>query len=290
MDSHGGECCIARYANGHGGGVYNHNPKIDRIMLKFRPIAPKPASSSSGSGGSSPEKNDSLLKPTRVKRKYVRGSGAVSGRKKRLVSEEQRLNHRETLPLLPEKPDQKRLLSSSYPTVINEPIYFPIWLNSEERMKRSSDLTILTRPQPVRPVGSCVIVECVTDTGMEDEEVLLTLGNSSTDEEKKMSLEKDTCPGFISDGLNRVWWTNEAYRNMVNQDRGHTGPEMVWLVVKDENLPLTTCEAFACRVRVQYTCPKEKSMLTTVPCDVWKMKGGGFAWRLDVKAALSLGR
>ncbi|KAK7858074.1 hypothetical protein CFP56_014543 [Quercus suber] len=37
------------------------------------------------------------------------------------------------------------------------------------------------------------------------------------------------------------------------------------------------------------TCGKERSSIT-LPCDVWRMDGGGFAWRLDVKAALSLGR
>ncbi|CBI15623.3 unnamed protein product, partial [Vitis vinifera] len=45
MDAKGG-CCIARYA----GGAYDMS-KVDRIMLRFRPIAPKPTSAGSVSGG-----------------------------------------------------------------------------------------------------------------------------------------------------------------------------------------------------------------------------------------------
>lgn len=157
----------------------------------------------------------------------------------------------------------------------------------------STDRTVVI-PQPVRPVGSCVTVNCVTETFGDQEIGLGFLGR--TDEEKKNNLEKDACPGFISDGLNRVRWTNGAYRKLVNQDGfgygGEQRPEMVWLVLKDdESLPLR-CQGFVCRVRLQYACKKERHSLI-VPCDVWKMNdsgGGGFAWRLDVKAALSLGR
>ncbi|RZC76695.1 hypothetical protein C5167_000794 [Papaver somniferum] len=156
----------------------------------------------------------------------------------------------------------------------------------------STDRTVVI-PQPVRPVGSCVTVKCITETFGDQEIGLGFLGR--TDEEKKINLEKDACPGFISDSLNRVRWTNEAYRKLVNQDGfgygGEQRPEMVWLVTKDnESLP-SRCEGFVCRVRLQYTCKKERHSLI-VPCDVWKMNdsGGGFAWRLDVKAALSLGR
>ncbi|XP_026410119.1 uncharacterized protein LOC113305257 [Papaver somniferum] len=156
----------------------------------------------------------------------------------------------------------------------------------------STDRTVVI-PQPVRPVGSCVTVKCITETFGDQEIGLGFLGR--TDEEKKINLDKDACPGFISDSLNRVRWTNEAYRKLVNQDGfgygGEQRPEMVWLVTKDnESLP-SRCEGFVCRVRLQYTCKKERHSLIVL-CDVWEMNdsGGGFAWRLDVKAALSLGR
>ncbi|PIA51336.1 hypothetical protein AQUCO_01100277v1 [Aquilegia coerulea] len=304
MDIRGGECCIARYAGS--GAVYDSNNanKIDRIMLKFRPIAPKPVSSGSGSGGSSPDKNEAYLRTSRVKRKYVRdqnkrcGSGGNSRRRKRrVVSEETKEDDNQvnndqtvvTLPLLPEKPDKKDTTSPASSLDLDPTVTWPllpVWLNSNHRMQRAlTDLNVLT-PQPVRPVGSCVIVEGVTDTCTGEGEMLLGF----TDVEKKMNLEKDTCPAFISDGLNRVNWTNQAYRKMVNQDfhRDETRPEIVWLVMK-EKIPAGTYKAFACKVRLQYTCKKEKNTLM-VPSDVWKMEGGGFAWRLDVKAALSLGR
>lgn len=292
MDGRGGECCVARYA---GGGAYNNNSQIDRIMLRYRPIAPKPVVSGSSSGGSSPDQNDALLRTTRVKRKYVRDGSkrCGSGRKRRVVSEDKK---DETpvltlLSLLPEEPGHVKESTTpakreeSPPSVLDlmvekDPNVYanfslPIWLNTDRRMQRAS----IIAPQPVRPVGSCVIFEGVTDTWTVE-----SLG--CTDEEKMVNLLRDTCPGFISDSANRVRWTNEAYGKMVNQD-GEDRPEIVWLVMKDR-LPWW-CEGFACRVRLQYTCKKEKNTLT-VPCDVWKMEGGKFAWRLDVKAALSLGR
>ncbi|GAU44992.1 hypothetical protein TSUD_184930 [Trifolium subterraneum] len=122
---------------------------------------------------------------------------------------------------------------------------------------------------------SSVTVECVTDAWVEGE------GLGSTDEEKKVNLSLDTCPGFISDGYGRVTWINGAYREMM-------GEGIVALVMKVNGVILYP--SFTCRVRVvQFACGsgRERNSLT-VPCDVWRMNCGGFAWRLDVKAALSL--
>ena len=109
----------------------------------------------------------------------------------------------------------------------------------------------------------------------------------SGDKERRMSLERDTCPGFLSDGYGRVVWMNGAYRSMVGQEK-ETDEVTVCLVVKETASVAAVAlvyPAFTCRVRVQYTCGS-----LTLPCDVWRMEGGGFAWRLDVKAALCLGR
>ncbi|KAL0415716.1 UNVERIFIED_CONTAM: hypothetical protein Slati_3403500 [Sesamum latifolium] len=56
----GGGCCIARYA----GGAYDKS-KVDRIMQRFRPIAPKPAAGggSLSAGSSASERGDPLSKP-----------------------------------------------------------------------------------------------------------------------------------------------------------------------------------------------------------------------------------
>ncbi|XP_043704034.1 uncharacterized protein LOC122654119 isoform X2 [Telopea speciosissima] len=315
MDGRGG-CCIAQYA----GGAYDTS-KVDRIMLRFRPIAPKPVAGGAVSGSSKLEKNvDSVYKAGRSKRRYVRENNKRCNRKRRVLSEEKKDEDggsEETsvvtlLPLLPEMPDRKETpvrnnyysysapsdldLKAAAPTsAISSPVQQnppPIWLNFNNGPTKRSDREdgygrMVVMPQPVRPVGSLVTVERVTEGYVDGEE-----GLGYTDEERRKNLERDTCPGFISDGVNRVEWTNEAYRKMIGEGderemREGDLHQIVWLVMK-ERLPLMYT-AFACRVRLQYTCRKERHSLT-VPCDVWRMDGGGFAWRLDVKAALCLGR
>ncbi|MCL7051138.1 hypothetical protein MKW94_004514 [Papaver nudicaule] len=269
-------------------------------MLRFRPIAPKPAVSGSVSGETTSEKSDVLLKNGgRIKRRYVKDTTKSrknnnNSRRKKILSD-RHLQHDHTaaaitLSLLPEKPDDRASPSNGYVPVAtwSENSSSPSG-GAASSTSSSKERTVMI-PHVVRPVGSCVTVQCITETFCE-ESVIGFLGR--TDEEKMMYLQKDTCPGFISDGLNRVRWTNESYRKLVNQDGfsygGEQRQEMVWLVMKDnESLPLR-CEGFVCRVRLQYTCKKERCSLI-VPCDAWKMNGGGFVWRLDFKAALSLGR
>ncbi|KAF8408387.1 hypothetical protein HHK36_007537 [Tetracentron sinense] len=275
MDGRGG-CCIAQYA----GGAYDMS-KLDSIMLRYRPIAPKPAVSGSVSGNSTPENNNVLVRTGRAKRRYVRDSNnnKRSKRNRMASSEEKKDGLNEmvvTLPLLPERPDPKDSPARDSPS---DYVQYPqIWLDFNSGFGVSDRTTVI--PPPMSTVGSCVTVECVTGICMDD-----GVGLGRTDEEKRRNLEGDTCPGFVSDGLNMVRWTNEAYRRMVGQGEGEGEGEMiVWLVVK-ERLPVLYPE-FACRVRV---CGKERKSFT-VPCDVWRMDSGGFAWRLDVKAALCLGR
>ncbi|XP_075661029.1 uncharacterized protein LOC142630861 [Castanea sativa] len=312
MDGRGG-CCIASYG---ANGVYDMS-KMDMIMLRFRPIAPKPAAGAGSSAGSSPEKADAYVKSGgRGKRRYVKSnnsnnssnssgssSSGNSGSNKRCNSNKKRKASPEvvTLPLLPETPDRKvspaRLSTPAEKKEVAAAARanLPALLSFDGKKKNnssdhqvgfwSSDRTV------VMGVGSCVIVECVTDTWTVDGQL------GSTDEERRMSLERDTCPGFVSDGLGKVTWTNGAYRKMMMMDHHHDHHEVaVCLVVKEESLReimarTLSYTSFTCRVRlVQYdTCGKERSSIT-LPCDVWRMDSGGFAWRLDVKAALSLGR
>lgn len=309
MDGRGG-CCIARYA----GGGY-HTSKMDQIMLRFRPIAPKPPAASggsgSGSGSSTPENsnNELSVKSGRGKRKYVRYNSKRCNKKRKDSPEAKSAKTEKTekkrdgvssesvaavttLSLLPETPEQRE---NPVRSVQNTPIWLNFdnnTVNSERNYNMScykldrtaaeaeAANTVVVPPQAVKIVGSCVTVECVTDTWVDGN------GLGCTDMEKVRNLEMDTCPGFISDGLNRVTWMNGAYKSMVGRDGGG-GEMMVWLVVR-EKVPVMY-PAFTCRVRLQYTCMKEKSSIT-LPCDVWRMDGGGFAWRLDVKAALCLGR
>ncbi|KAF3436836.1 hypothetical protein FNV43_RR19589 [Rhamnella rubrinervis] len=306
MDGRGG-CCIARYS---GGGAYDMS-KVDRIMLRFRPIAPKPVSTSgSVSGGSATEISDHSVKSGRGKRKYVRdNSNGTNNRrcnnKRRRASpdgkrDEPAVETVVTLPLLPETPEPKDSPARVSPESRDPPMWLSFdsfsgnnnYNNSNNSTNQvdfgvcgSSDRKVLMMQQPVRLRGSCVTVECVTDTCADGN------GLGRTDDERKVNLARDTCPGFISDGFGRVAWTNGAYRKMVAGNGEEVGDEMVCLVMK-ERVPLAvtlTYPAFTCRVRLQYTYGKEKNSLT-LPCDVWRMDGGGFAWRLDVEAALCLGR
>ncbi|CAK7336649.1 unnamed protein product [Dovyalis caffra] len=326
MDGRGG-CCIARYAGG-GGGAYDM-AKVDRIMLRFRPIAPKPATATAASsvsgGGSSPEVSDVSPRSGRGKRKNNNTSSGNNSkkcnsgggnRKRKALSEDNKVvvvDSVVTLPLLPETPDRSDFpaketksevgLGSVSPKQVKS---MPTWLSFGGNVKDhdvghnqtvdfgvSADRTAVM-PRLMNILGSCVTVECVTDTWV-DVDVL-----GRTDGEKRVNLEKDTCPGFISDGYGRVTWTNEAYRKMVGQGKGGDHQVFVWLAMK-EKVPMAVTlaghKAFTCRVRVQYqkydtfgANGKEKNSMITVPCDVWRMDGGSFAWRLDVKAALCLGR
>ncbi|KAF3665124.1 putative transcription factor GTE10-like [Capsicum annuum] len=328
MDGRGG-CCIARYAAG-GGGAYDMS-KVDRIMLRYRPIAPKPAAGGSVSGATTPPQKTEVTPSTgRWKRRYVKdhnkngnssssnkksNSGTSTGRKRKAASPEENESSGKTvsggetvvtLPLLSESPERKEDSPTDHLVKKNEK-NAPIWLSFGGNQGRVSnnnnnndingqlqllqgygggvgmDRSRVMFPQPVRVVGSWVKVESVTDAWVE------VYGLGRTDEEKFVNLGQDTCPGFISDGLNRVRWANKAYKDLVG-DGGPAGEVVVWLVMK-EDVPLPeskTTAAFTCKVRV-VRCGKEKNSLI-LPCDVWRMDGGGFAWRLDTEAALSLGR
>ncbi|XP_071902012.1 uncharacterized protein [Coffea arabica] len=333
MDGRGG-CCIARYA----GNTYDMS-KMDRIMLRYRPIAPKPATNSSCSGSSTAENSGAYVKTGRAKRRYVRNSGkkkiascsnggvtkkcrCARKRKSPSPEENESMNGGRstvstgsvsggdgvgvgvvTLPLLPETPEtNQRSSSSSQERPARgassrgvEKAKVPMWLNfegggSSQRDGKAGGMV----GQPVRVVGTWVRVECVTETwagvGLDD---VYGGGLGCTDQEKVMNLDRDTCPGFVTEGLSRVVWVNRAYRAMVvGQEEAESSEEevVVWLVMKEGfELPPKNWPAFTCRVRV-VTCGKGNSSLT-LPCDVWRLGGGhGFAWRLDTKAALSLGR
>ncbi|KAL8142016.1 hypothetical protein V2J09_015048 [Rumex salicifolius] len=323
MDGRGG-CCIARYGGGDAA-VYDVS-KIDQIMLKFRPIAPKPAASGAVSGGSKAAESDNrCVRSGRGRRrrnsnskensKSSSSSGEVtnnSGGNKRCRKRKsgfqdgntEQLSRKSgvldntvvTLPLLPETPDltatvnkgqKKAPVMLSFDGSNSECYSYPAVRES------GGDGRVGMWPRQKRVVGSWVIVERVTDTWGEEEPMML--GRKTSDEEKRRVLEEDTCPGFVSDCWNRVWWTNKAYKNMARERgrKGETGTTsfdeevVVWLVMK-EKLPVN-CHGFTCRVTVQSTW-NQLSSTATVPCDVWKLSDGGFAWRLDVKAALSLGR
>ncbi|CAI9754007.1 unnamed protein product [Fraxinus pennsylvanica] len=274
MDGRGG-CCIARYT---GGGVYDMS-KFGRIMMRFRPIAPKPASTNgsvSGGSNSTPENADPSVKTGRGKRKYAKDAASAKNKNKKVCNRKRKASPENsasggsvsggetvvTLPLFPQTSDVKGSMKRDAPSA---PLLLSFGSEGGENL--------------ATVVGSWVTVECVTNSLMD----CYRLGR--TDKERVMSLQRDTCPGFISDSLNRVMWTNGTYRQMVS---GTEEEVVACLVIKAGVVVPAGVPSFTCRVRVA-TCGKDKISLT-LPCDVWRMECGGFAWRLDTTAALSLGR
>ncbi|KAL9999551.1 hypothetical protein Hdeb2414_s0474g00901441 [Helianthus debilis subsp. tardiflorus] len=321
MNNGKGGCCIAKYPGSGGNGFYMS--KVDKIMLKFRPIAPKPVATGSGSGGSS----DGYVKCVRSKRKYVRVKKSKNDNFKRQKSSSEKTKVKVkvketpvvTLPLLPESPDRKLdepvtgfcsdlLLSPGKSSSTKNDdnnnnnccdkkvvASAPVWLrfDGKEEIRVCSNVTKPSPPPPPPPppprvpkVVSYVTVDCVTDTWVDWE----ALGCTDEEIKIKMNMEKDTCPGFISDGQDRVVWMNTAYKQLVGED------DVAVVLVRKEKWPvtLTYVPAFTCKVRVtsvgSQSHRKTCFPTLTLPCDVWRMKFGTCAWRLDVKAALSLGR
>ncbi|KAK9064732.1 hypothetical protein SSX86_016114 [Deinandra increscens subsp. villosa] len=264
---------------------------MSQIMLRFRPIAPRPVTAVAVESSICTVP----LKEARVKRKYVRI------KKKKKMAEACNLKNLEML----------EVNSNAGEFFVTDPVRrVPEWISFDVSGSGSSRINRivgkLITPAPPSAglhdvdlavtvtrgefVESWITMESVTGTTCEDGSLL---GNR-TDDKIRKDLETDSCPGFISDGCDRVEWVNHAYRRMVDPNRvgGAPLPEvLVWLGVKLEKSAFEYWPAFSCRVRVVFRLSSEKKMqVMTVPCDVWKMDSGGYAWRLDVKAALSLGR
>ncbi|KAJ0241711.1 hypothetical protein HA466_0211000 [Hirschfeldia incana] len=309
MDGKGG-CCIARRYTG-GAGPYDYDlSQADRIMLRFRPIAPKPTSDDGGGGKpvSSRESiagsSDVSFRGGRGKRKcqHTENSGNANARRcTRRKRSGKPVVHggdaKVTLSLLPESPGQSDFTDVKVSVTSDaekQKRQGPFWLSFSDGddgvftpVYRTSEVT----QRRTVVISSCMTVERVTDAWNDG------YGLGRSDEERKVNLARDTCPGFISDGSGRVTWTNEAYRKMARDNirveegapknmSGDSFNVIVRLVMRDR--PMLTYTAFTCRVKLQFTCQDRERCSVTVPCDVWRMDAGGFAWRLDVKAALCL--
>ena len=289
MDGGEGWCTI-KYA----GGAHDKTI-INRIMLRYRPIIPKPTTGGFFSGESALDKKNVIVSPRRTKRKYVRVRRNSNGCNKGKGSEETKQPSTMTLQLLPMNCTEENDASDgvSWGNVFDRTAVVKQDQEDEnslirlDLMSSNTGLTVDARPlyltALIPAVKTWVTVEYVSDTCMD------TRGLGCTDFERITNLEGDTCPAFISDGLNRVLWVNEAFRAMVKANAEVLGesPEMeVWLVVKERLLPCMV--ALTSHVKVEFRWWKKWRRM--VPCDAWRMDGGGYAWRLDVKAALSLDR
>ncbi|KAL0461758.1 UNVERIFIED_CONTAM: hypothetical protein Slati_0063400 [Sesamum latifolium] len=285
----------------------NHSV-INRIMLRFRPIAPKPVGVETASTTAEQDRGNGAVR--RTKRKYVRVRGRQSRQCARdKITEEKRSSAPETsgtgddsspekepvtLQLLPERSESTdRNSYNNSPQNIEENRSIMI---NRYNVDENVNYEVTTADSggggvDLRSAGSVIetwiIVECVTDK-------CSGVGLGFSDKEKIYNLEKDTCPGFISDWTNKVIWVNEAYKKMVAEEEEGAAAAaaaagkgfLVWLVVKEE-LP-HLYPSFACRLRVIQQKGRGHKWNKTVPCDVWRMEFAGFAWKLDVNTALSL--
>lgn len=288
-----------------GGGADKRVPIIDPGMLRFRPIAPKPATGGLVSGaGNLPESKSCLAVKRRAKRRYVRVRKNNSQCKMRSRSQgggRRRGKPVLTLQLLPERAEPRESMASGVPLDLVPMIITPREVSQPDR-ERPLKLNVHGAnswdPTVVNPLKRAVAVSWLTVERVGVDPCMGAVGEffpGSTDDEKIKNLRSDMCPGLVSDFQNRVHWVNDAYVWFASgQNRGevehhpHRPPSPgveVRLVVK-ERLPM--CQrAFTCQV----TWRDERwARARTVPCDVWRLDGfGGFAWRLDVKAALGLG-
>lgn len=295
------------------------NSNVNKIMLRFRPIAPKPvtgisAAEAGSAVGEVTQNNHVSVLGKRPKRKYVRirrnsgyvrkNNGDSNGKSNGNGNDESSDVAVVTLQLMPEKDapgGDVTLAGDSWcknvdldltvekiQIVENRSAPPPRAAAEEGEGGKRSDLVAAAKV-----AESWVTVESVTGTCMGEGDGEGGRGLlDCTDAEKVKSLEADTCPAFVCDGSLRVRWVNDAYKRMMLEGREGEGENIVvWLKVKDSAIASWWCyshPAFTCGVRLQYTWRNEKCT-KMVPCDVWRLDCGGFAWRLDVKAALSLG-
>ncbi|CAH8358089.1 unnamed protein product [Eruca vesicaria subsp. sativa] len=268
---------------------------VSKIMQRFRPIAPKPAV---GESSGDTKSCRFLGRNRRSKRKYVRVrnkniSSGSSNNKDRLCSNIKARGDGENA--------RTDLDKETY--VDDRSDIATLQLLPEKDMDPITALTISSSLDRT-VVESWLTVECVnvmsTDLGWYHKLKISRMNEG--DEIVMRMLDADTCPWLVSDGSNRVYWINPAYRNMLGDPDAEVTIK-VWLVVATDLMEEMSCMlelygAVTCRVRVRYepsTCRNEKShseseVKMTVPCDVWRMGSGGFAWRLDVESALTLGR
>ncbi|CAL1391525.1 unnamed protein product [Linum trigynum] len=274
---------------------------INRLMLRFRPIAPKPSltsaakeiPSSAAANSCTPRKrrkydrarkSNNNNRSQMAKRKDTSSSSSSSTSSSSPTHPPKRSNDVVTLQLLPEN-NHPRAASDQAPTkkqrraAQDDKSCPPSGCrNLDLSVSTSADLMSWRREKVVEE--SWVTVESVAEISSSD------LAYSTGLEEVKMRLGVDTCPGLVTDCCNRVVWVNGAYRRMV----GTASVVRVVVVMKDDEVAASFHRevrggAYTCWVRVRgETWRKEM-----VPCDVWRLENGGLAWRLDVESALTLG-
>ncbi|KAG8051020.1 hypothetical protein GUJ93_ZPchr0009g1789 [Zizania palustris] len=288
--------------------------QMGKIMLRFRPIAPKPASMA--------------LAPTlapvttlcagRGKRKAGNASGRKRGRKpKEAATSAAAANAQapaaETVPKVGdskerEREKEKSLLSpsssssemtsvdSSPPSLPSATATMPLFcvppvgkvqvVPAAEQpppvaLSAGGAVQAVTTPRALLSAAAVVTVEDVTSIWRDGESPYFAASAGAGD---------DDAPAFVSDQWGRVTWKNAAFHCAAAPEPAAPHQVQVALAAKGAAAALPawgTCAGFTCRVRVQHARPRHGSLVA--PCDVWCLHaGGGYLWRLDLQAALSL--
>ncbi|GJN13456.1 hypothetical protein PR202_gb00163 [Eleusine coracana subsp. coracana] len=291
MERKGGCLLVPRYGPTNGSGVAGQAPppgvswQMGRIMLKFRPIAPKPAAMAPAP---SPAPVTAPTTAGRGKRKAAPGGGGSRrGRKSKkaatvstapvVVATKTVAGEKEEK----EKSSSSRSSSSSAMTSVDsspppsqpqqqQPATTTLPLMPVEDTKPEAPAAALvTRAQP--PPASWVTVENVTSMWRD--------GEAPT-----AAPCRDDAPAFVSDRWGRVTWANAGFTRALSPDEASValaGALPAW----------GTCAGFTCRVRVRHgPSGQQRRAGVVAPCDVWRLDADGcYLWRLDLQAALTLG-
>ncbi|KAG9158263.1 hypothetical protein Leryth_000393, partial [Lithospermum erythrorhizon] len=231
---------------------------IERIMLRFRPIAPKPAAGDLVSGSATEGKSSELFNKARKKRKYVRVKQTRCKKDMKKGEESENIFGFELLDSKMSGFGGFNESGSSINVGFEVEKMVPGWMKLDNNFGKNNGFfggggvvdQVDRRVDKV--VESWMIVEGVSVSN--DRWFVEEGGIGITDKEKMKNLEMDSCPGLISDGFDRVQWVNHAYRKLVDPPKDDGGPpaEMVAMLVVKEKLPVV-CQPFACTVRVVYS-------------------------------------
>lgn len=205
-----------------------------------------------------------------------------------------------TLPLLPCSPSPSTKLELTNIEVID--------LNTKAEIPQERDLlqqlqkpaSSVIAPHPIRPIGSCISVGCISKDSTTMPNVALAQ-NPKKPEELEEEVESEALPAVISDSKNRVRVANSAYKEMVGQ------PECPWLEsmvqcasssckskrisgevtlhLCDSSIPISS-NGFSCWVRIEWQSEQRKSCVSAF-CDVVKLccdsRDYLFTWRFHTK-------
>uniref|UniRef100_A0ACD5Z7M9 Uncharacterized protein n=1 Tax=Avena sativa TaxID=4498 RepID=A0ACD5Z7M9_AVESA len=282
MERKGGCCLAPRY----GGATGQEAWQMGNIMLKFRPIAPKPAAMAPAAPTPTPV-TASLAAAGKGKRKAAAGGRGRRGRKPKKATTVAVLTT--AAPATQKhKPLSSPSSSSSGTTSVDSstppPPPPPPAMPRQGDLAPAHDLVRhVAALQALRPVASCVTIESVTGTWRDGEAPSAAACGGG-----------DEAPAFVSDQWGRVTWMNMAFSRAVSAGDAATAPPPasdagVVLAARDgAAVPAWgTCAGFTCRVRVTYdACPRRGSLVA--PCDVWRLDAGCYLWRLDLQATLTL--